>query len=168
MKYYTFCVLVCSLLLLPLYSGCRPNSNFSEEIVIEGTYESEQLDTLIKAVKNYFNFEKHKEWEKTYQYRTFAYKRTVSVDYYIKKMEKDNEGWKILKFNIISIDIKNDKATVNVHFIEETPRRNPNQKRKNTISITEETLWIQHEDAWLVLEPGTRTHVSLNSQIVLE
>lgn len=154
--------------------GCQSNTpehKQSNPVINVNPGNNPETDKLIKTINEYYNLEKNELWDKAYDYRTPTYRKVVLKDYYIKRMSEDNEGWHLVKFEIVDLKIDNNRATARIKFMEKSPREvnvlgHTLKDYNNTIQ--QDTKWIKYGETWFSLEPGTRTHLHENVELVIE
>ena len=142
-------------------SGCR-----SSQVTFMPMPELEPA--LKEAITNYYELEKKEQWVDVYMLRDDKFRDVVPLDLYLMQMKKNNAGWKLLEFTITGAEKKrNDTVLVRIKFIEKS-----NIGRKifgritNNMEITQTTKWIKEDGKWYCKEPGSRTHLSLNNELV--
>lgn len=81
-----------------------------------------EADKLIKTINEYYNLEKNDLWDKAYDYRTPLFRKSEIKDSYIYQMRKDNEGWELVEFTIVALNIENNRAIAKIKFTEVSPR----------------------------------------------
>ena len=133
----------------------------------------EEFPELQKQVEKYYAYEKEGEWEKAYLIRTPNYRSTVSLQFYLKTMKKDNEGWGLLNYDIIqSRKIGDNKIKLKIKFLEnmapDFAGRLGAKTDNGTFDVTQDTIWKFIDGVWYCVESGSRMHLSLNSGIVVE
>ena len=131
------------------------------EITLDDPNRQSEVDQLLSAVNEFYSLEQQKNWEETYNLRSPKFKQTVSKELYIKSMDEDTENYNLIKYNLISINIQGDRATINIEFIDR-------EFEYRRIYAEEETIWMKIEDRWCPLYPGVRNYVWLNTMIVFE
>ena len=124
---------------------------------------------LEEQIKNYYEYEKKKDWDNTYLYRTPLFRKSVPLKTYKGIMSKDSNGWELLDIQIKSIVMEDHLATVKIDFTEKFPKEGfflPKFLKAKTIAVAEVTLWEQINGKWYVRNPGGRNHLSLNVDLV--
>jgi hypothetical protein len=164
--------LICTLFFVLV--GCQANTTElkqSNPIINANPKNNSEANKLIKTINEYYNLEKNELWDKAYDHRTPLFRQTEMKDSYIKQMSKDNEGWRLVRFEIVGLNIENNRADAKIKFTEESPRAiNFLGLKINEANITceEDTKWIKYGDTWFSLDPGSRTHFALNTELVKE
>ncbi len=163
--------LICTLFFFLM--GCQSNTTEvkqSNPIINANPGNNSDADILIKTINEYYNLEKNELWDKAYDYRTPLFRKTVTKDFYIKQMSKDNEGWHLVKVEIVDLNIEKNRATAKIKFTEESPREINIFwiNKKYNITCEEDTKWIKYGDTWYSLKPGDRTHLNENIELVIE
>lgn len=129
-------------------------------LILKGTAKIQDVG-LRSTVEKYYDLESTNSWNATYIMRTKSYQSTVPIEYYMDKMKKDNQGWRLIEIDVISTNKENDVINIKLRFREEYRKDN---KRK--IVVTEEdTSWIKVDGTWHTIMPGARGRLSLNFNI---
>lgn len=123
---------------------------------------------LQDRVTNYYNLEKENNWEKTYQYRTPLYRKSINIKLYKRKMEENNKGWKLIEFRIIESITKDNYAALKMEFVEKVPKGYFPFNAYNGIKIMQVSTWEQIDNIWYCRNAGTRTHLPLNGDLVMK
>lgn len=133
---------------------------------------------LEQRVFSYYRNEQAQNWEETYKFRTPAFRESVPRQNYIDTMQKDNAGWNLVSFSIISIHEKDGKVEVSMKFVERMPSSaippSVAQVRKAPIGAPMEieeldtTVWKMIGGEWYCYDAATRGHLSMNATLVSE
>ena len=132
---------------------------------------SREVHTLCDTINQYYLFEAEQRWKETYEYRSPIFRKSVPKDLYIKEMEEDNHGWRLIEYSIISMEKNIDNTmTVRISFKEECPPGLYSFLGKDAkyITIEEDTKWQKIGNKWFCLYCGTRTHIDNNVELVVE
>lgn len=148
-----------------LLLGCNRNSvanRFIKEVAITDP-------SLAQAINEYYSLEKEELWDKAYEFRTPNFKQSVPKNFYIAQMKKDNSGWRLVDFKIISVKMTkhNNEAIVKIRFKEKLLAGQYYGFPNYTV-MDEETRWKKLNENWLCVSCGVRNHLNLNAEIVLE
>lgn len=134
---------------------------------LSGQGRNPLLDNLEKRIKEYYMYEKNKEWDSTYLYRTPLFRKSVPFGVYKDIMSRDNQGWTLLGTEIVNIKVEDNFVYVEIRFIEEYPKGYlPSFLKKRIMEIKEITLWEEIDGEWYARNPGGRGHLSLNVDLV--
>jgi len=119
---------------------------------------------LATTIEQYYKHESLKQWEDTYEMRDYLFRSDVNFDLYKKIMDRDSRGWEFLQYEIIGVNEEKLKYTIKIKFLEKTPEGDSIAgKEVDSISIVEETVWVNVDGKWYSEQPGARTHLSLNN-----
>lgn len=158
-------VLICFFLFS--VTGCQlytPASN-EPKIIAANPQDLVRVDGLLAAINEYYSSERDHLWSRTYEFRTPAYRKLVPFSTYARDMEKGSDGWRLLEFTVISIQIDGDRAVSRIRF-EESSTKHPTLRGR--ITMYEDTVWVRKDRRWLCVEPGKRGHLGLNENLSLE
>ncbi|PKM79514.1 MAG: hypothetical protein CVU89_17655 [Firmicutes bacterium HGW-Firmicutes-14] len=145
--------LICTLFLA--ITGCQYNTateiNQGSTIINLNPGNKAKDDKLMKTINEYYNFEKNELWDKAYEYRDLSFRQSVPKDFYVKQMSKDNDGWHLVKFEIIDVSIEHNRAIAKIMFTELSPREinfNGETIKEHYAICKEDTKWIKQGDKW--------------------
>jgi|GEM_PF-3506661 len=113
---------------------------------------------LSQTVRDYYTFEKDKDWKLTYEYRTRKFRETVDYDLYLNKMMESSKGWNLIGVEILEATRESSTISIEIKFV---------SVRKNVKHFyTEQTKWVAINGKWKSLKPGVRGLFHLNEAIV--
>lgn len=126
---------------------------------------------LESRLTDYYALEQRGDWNTAYEYRTKAFRRSVSKKLYVAQMQKDNAGWQLLKYKIDSAAEKNGRVHLKITFTEAPPAgflkdRLPPGREPTVMDTEDESIWVKEDGIWYAYAPGTRGRLSLNAAVV--
>jgi hypothetical protein len=135
-----------------------------------------RFEGLEARIHSYYEQEKQNQWQAAYMYRTASFRQSVPLETYVASMRKDNTGWELRKFEIVSAEERNGKVYVKIRFDELGPstilpkgaRKSPESEKAATpirIETLEDTVWARDGDTWYSISAGVRSHLSLNAPL---
>ena len=140
---------------------------FSSSPYVYSEQASNLQNDLRHSVIQYYNFERIKNWKSTYSFRTHAFRTSVSFENYKRIMDRDTEGWELIKFHIKSLEVKDNSGSAEIVFYETmTQKSYLGHTIKKVVKICEVTTWELINNAWYARAPGVRYHLSLNVDLV--
>jgi len=120
---------------------------------------------LIKTANMYFNAEKSKNWDFTYELRYEEFKESVPVSVYVNQMNKDSKGWKMISYTLGKFKISTNQAEILVEVKEEVPIK-LRVNEESSITFKGILKFVCKNNEWYILEAPSRNHFSLNTAIV--
>jgi hypothetical protein len=151
---------VCIYISFFIIVGCQLTTNSND---------SAEINALKDIINEYYTLEKKEFWSKTYEFRTPAFRKSVPKAFYVAEMKKDNKGWRLIKFEILSVEKSDGETIVKIKFKEKYGGQiDLLSKKPKYIIIEHDTKWKKIDERWFCLDAGTRTHLDLNSEIVKE
>lgn len=147
-----------ALLLVLLVAACRAN-------------EGPPLpDVLNQRVHDYYALEQQSDWRGTYEFRTPAYRKSVSKELYISQMRKESDGWHLVKFSIDSKVFRDGKMYFRMTFVETPPSdyledRVPPEAKPKTVETVDESIWVYRDNTWYLYSSGSRGRFSLSDAV---
>lgn len=129
------------------------------------------FEGLEQRFADYYSLEQRKDWSAAYEFRTKAFRESVTKERYVSQMEKDNAGWRLVKYRIESISEKSGKVHLKMTFVETPPagfmkEHLPPGKELTEMETEDESIWIREGGIWYAYAPGTRARLSLNIALV--
>ena len=129
-----------------------------------------QYPGLKAGVQEYYRLEQSSNWEAAYEYRTPNYRGTVPKERYISFMKKDNTGWTLKDYRVLSVSETNGKVVIRIEFVEAPPvayleQHLPKGAHLAEISMEDNTVWININGTWYCEDAGQRQHLPLNAGI---
>jgi hypothetical protein len=73
---------------------------------------------IVFAVHKFYDSMRAKQWDRTYEFRTAAFRRSVPRDLYLRSMQRDGQKWKLLDYKILAVDVYGEKVRLVVEFTE--------------------------------------------------
>jgi hypothetical protein len=141
--------------LLLLLSSCEHNT---------------RSEALTKRITEYYILEQQNEWQLAYQLRPPLFRQVVGKNNYVSTMLKDNQGWKLKEATPLSSVRKGKKVYVKMRFKELVPpeysQRLGLRRVLREAEFVETGVWQELDGKWYCLEPGERSHLPLNAEIV--
>lgn len=129
-------------------------------------------EALTKRITEYYLLEQQNEWQLAYQLRPPLFQRVVGKNNYVSTMLKDNQGWKLKEATPLSSVLKGKKVYVKMRFKELVPpefsERLGLQYVLKEAKFVETAVWEEVDGKWYCLEPGERSHLPLNADIVTD
>ncbi len=122
--------------------------------------ESPDIKQLKDTIRQYYLFEMNSQWNETYKYRTPIFKKSFNKNEYIKWMQEENSGWKLINIKVESIQINKDRANVEIKF--------KDRHKEKDLIIKETTKWKKIDNRWYTISPGSRNHIDLNNEVIIE
>ncbi len=113
----------------------------------------------------YFNAEKSKNWDFTYELRYEEFKESVPVSVYVNQMNKDSKGWKMISYTLGKFKISTNQAEILVEVKEEVPIK-LRVNEESSITFKGILKFVCKNNEWYILEAPSRNHFSLNTAIV--
>ena len=140
---------------------------FSLSILFSCSKEKIQPEEeLIKAVKEYYTYQKDNNWDATYEMRTPKFKKIVDKSYYKEQMAKDAKGWELIKFDIREAEKVKDNIVLVILFTYKISLDNKQSDESRIQSFIEKTEWEKNNGNWYSYDAGYQYHLSLNDPIV--
>lgn len=141
---------------------------------LQGCASKNDHDQLRERINQYYSFEKNKDWNNTYKYRTKKFREAIKFENYAAEMEKGSKGWSLEKVEIKKIVDDNNKAKVVLIFKEIPPKEYfkqfniPDEKITKTSTVTNKGwgIWVYENNDWYSLDAVSRGHLFMNSQQV--
>lgn len=135
--------------------------------LVLGCEGNNSRDLLITRVNQYYLYEKYKNWEQTYMFRTKDFRDTTKINHYIKEMERENLGWKLEGVEIKDIVLEGRKAHIVLTFKEIPPEGYfdklglPQKQVDNLERVTTESwaIWIFENGNWYCQDADARSHL---------
>jgi len=126
-----------------------------------------KTEELKYSISKYYAHEKNKQWNETYKMRDSEFRRVVDVEDYIETMRRDSKGWKLIKYEIVNINVDNDKAYVKMRFLEEVPesQKNISASKSHRAYFNGVGIWEYQDRVWDCVDAISRGHFSLNINI---
>lgn len=122
---------------------------------------------LEQRIINYYEFEQNEKWEDCYKFRTPGYQKAIAVANYSATMKFDNTGWKLLRYEILSIESNRRFAKVRIKFHQSVPEDFIKDfgvgSKENEMSFTEVTEWALIDGNWYAKSAGVRAHLRMNA-----
>lgn len=152
------------LMVLPILESCAPQISSNEKILKERVLE-------------YYALEANEEWRSTYEFRTPGFRKVVPLESYAKSMETDNQGWKLISYNILDVNKKDKDVYFRIQFIEKGPLSVlPNNVRESisltnkatTVTVKTEGIsaWRYIDGKWYCVNAVSRDRLTQNEAIV--
>ena len=130
----------------------------------------------------YYTLESKGDWEKTYNYRSVTFRRTIPYETYKLWMDQDSRGWALIKVEILEQSVEYDSnideevTFINIAFTDEImdvdaiiernwSRSYQNGKQYKTVN---RTIWAHREEAWTCLDCGRRLHMTFNARFTMK
>lgn len=131
----------------------------------------DQFDGLEQRVNRYYQLEQRSDWESAYDFHTPAYRRTVSKESFLSGMRRDDSGWKLVSFKIISVKERDKRVHLRMAFVMVPPpeffgNAIPSGAKIGEFEMEDESVWERIGGEWYSLTPGTRQHLPLNAPLV--
>jgi len=126
---------------------------------------------LKERMSAYYEAEKRGDWAAAYEFRSATFRRTVSKDRFLTRMQKDNDGWRLLRYQVKSSGERNGRVYLAMVFTEIPPSqylkgRVPLDAKVGELEIEDESIWIREDNNWHVVSPGVRDRLALNAAVV--
>lgn len=162
MEIQKFAILI--LIVFPCLGSCAPKSTADDNF-------------LKQRVLAYYALEANESWRLAYDFRTPEFRKVVPLESYIKSMETDNHGWKLISYNILDVSKKNGEVYFRIQFTEKGPLSVlPNDVRESTSSTSKATsvtvktegisAWRYLDGQWYCVNAVSRDHLTQNEAIV--
>ena len=128
----------------------------------------ERHDGLAQRLADYYTFEQKKQWDKAYAMRVPAFRQTVPLAEYEKRMQLDANGWELKGIRVVYAVSDGDRVKVSVIFDEIGPigvggKKDPMVPNGTKVSSTEWSIWENVGGTWYAWETGVRKHFPLNA-----
>ena len=129
------------------------------------------FEGLEPRLTDYYSLEQRGDWSTAYEYRTKAFRRSVSKKLYLAQMQKDNTGWHLVKYKIDSISERDGRVRLKITFTETPPAgflegRLPPGREPTVMDTEDESIWVKEDGTWYAYAAGTRGRLSLNAAVV--
>jgi len=126
---------------------------------------------LEQRVSEYYLLEQRNDWSETYEMRTAAFRKSVPKKFYVSQMEKDNAGWRLLKYRIDGVSERNGKVHVRMTFFEVPPpeffkHRVPAGQQPPHLETEDESVWLKEGGIWYAYDAASRGRFSQNPALV--
>ena len=145
-------IIHCCLAICFVFTGCsRP-----EQTAEKWSPDTKRIDSLmgqsgivgqdiVTVVHEFYEALRAKEWTRTYEARTAEFRRSVSLDLYLRSMQRDGEKWKLLNYKIMAADIYGEgKVRLVIEFYEAPG----NHKGVSVV------WWKKEQNGWKCEEAG--------------
>ena len=131
----------------------------------------QSFEGLERRVADYYSLEQRGDWSAAYEYRTKAFRGSVSKKLYVTQMQKDNGGWRLMRYKIDSIAEHDGRVRLRMTFTETPPAgfmkdRLPPGREPTVMDTEDESVWVKQDGTWYAYAPGTRGRLSLNAALV--
>lgn len=152
------------LIVLPCLESCAPQISFDEKILKE-------------RVLAYYALEAKEEWRLAYDFRTPGFRKVVPLESYLKSMETDNHGWKLISYTILDVAKKDEDVNFRIQFIEKGPLSALPKDVRESISLTNKatsvtvktegiSAWRYIDGKWYCVNAVSRDRLTQNEAIV--
>lgn len=152
------------LIVLPVLESCSPRTSFDEKILKERVLE-------------YYALEANEQWRSAYEFRTPEFRKVVPLESYVKSMETDNQGWKLISYNILDVTKKDEDVYFRIKFIEKGPLSALPNNVRESISLTNKatsvtvktegiSAWRYIDGKWYCVNAVSRDRLTQNEAIV--
>jgi hypothetical protein len=119
-------------------------------------------DDIYQDVNSYYSAEQAGRWSETFEYRPRDFRQITSRAHYVEVMNEDNNGWRLIEWQVREMEVAHEAARVRIRFHEVAPEGHELQLGSQSVEFDIWTRWVLEDDRWRCVECGKRGRLSLN------